>query len=941
MCRSAFLLVALVLALLPSSVLAEPSATTSTALSTHITKPDFSNPRLLMNLIILCTWLPFSIVIVFFIYRRRNRFPIAGRGGAYLMATGIKHLFAVSVLSAFSLMYPVGVPCGIHFVLYFAFAVPAVVVYLLRGFTLVFRLEIMNFLAESRWRDEKRTMLREHQEKVAEHEPAAPSDGQTKLVVSPPSDEPDDPSTIPGYFFIVHRRWIEPAWMFKWVTGIVIMIIIAMFIIGSFDPDVDLTDTSFRDRGLLAQNATTGEQFTGETFGTAPVCLVYSIKYLLFQFLLSTTLTPGVQWCIWRIQIDSKRAAARKKEQEEVYRLIHGEDMPPLSAASGTAFDDLRRVKIELFLVFILTLTCSAAFYVVQYYEPGYGLNMLLFTNMATFTTSVVRPVQLSFSAEWKLRSQFVRSRSHKGDSDAPEKGGANRKSDSDRLPHHRPYYNLKFIMRHPHTFDALLAFLRKEFSSENALFYREARDFERDAKSLESRVPGWPSTNDETDTGQTKTGNSSHQQILSDNGRSPMQTSTNNNNTAPGSGATALRTLTVRVASTNSTVVKNDTATPDASSGGQTQTATPFDGTGDHFRIRAPSPAFPPTTVSPLIHHSLLAPTPQGTPPPSESGQRSIEFSPPAPSPSAIQKVPSSPVDFAALHAEAHRLKSWAQKMADEYLHRSAMYEINISEDLSKLVASQMVQLEHWEPTPMVGDVPDQSGYPVPPPFPLSTLFRQTQLSVFELIQRDSFRRFILTPGFHRLLQHADEEELARLEREGNILHGAKNALDQALLSGTAVAIIGGIERRPTIAGAALTPKQSSVSGSNTTPKGGSRLLLEDDAQPSPVPRIDDDMRLPGQSTSGEWRSPNGTLRTLPSNERRVPRRPAVATHYSRVDEEESSPDFPTLGQGRSLTNSPQRVPRMQAYRLASNARVREDDDTPETIVAFSRDPS
>lgn len=149
----------------------------------------------------------------------------------------------------------------------------------------------------------------------------------------------------------------------------------------------------------------------------------------------------------------------------------------------------------------------------------------------------------------------------------------------------------------------------------------------------------------------------------------------------------------------------------------------------------------------------------------------------------------------FAALHADAHRAKAWCLRIYAEFLAKSAIYEVNIPDDLSALVTSQIGFLKTYEPTPL-----DASGQPQidltttedpqPPPFALSMIFAATQLTILNLMETDSFRRFILTAEFRSMLAAADEAEAARLEMQVDLhgemaatLHAATQALGGAQL--------------------------------------------------------------------------------------------------------------------------------------------------------------
>lgn len=556
-------------------------------------------------------------------------------------------------------------------------------------------------------------------------------------------------------------------------------------------------------------------------------------------------------------------------------------------------------------------------------YEPGYGLDVLLLVNMFTFLISHVSPVYLSFDVERRLRKHFGRARADS--SSSAEKGdGYTRKDLSAQLAHQRPYYSLRFILRNPQTYPVLLTFLQKEFSSENAMFYAEAREFERDAKAMETRIPSWPSATDDDDGGMTGTAIRSSLRAAN----SIIGAPANKHHTHAQSIASTASPphLTRLVSNTVTAGLKStDISSMEPVGGSVVQMMSTLPSPANKYRAVAPSPTSQQTACNSLVRPPVpLAPSSRAQPVPQTGAtpfvptiSPSLE-APPTPvarTPMTISIVTTTaePVDFASLRSEAHRLKTWAKKISDEYLHRSAMYEINIPEDLSKLVASQIAQLESWQPTPIVnesGEPIDPKSYPVPPPFPLSTLFKQAQLEVFDLIQRDSFRRFILTSEFARLLQHADEEELARIEREGNLVHtyGEKDALDKAL--GASPKLATGVAMTPLLA---VGRRAHSRSGS--IPKDASRVVTEDElvGTPSTVPPRDEEyeLRLPGVPLEPVTASPTRTNTSpivtragLAGGAGGAGRAVKRQTQYSRVDEE------PLCLQGSSDAESPMTLP-------------------------------
>jgi len=139
-------------------------------------------------------------------------------------------------------------------------------------------------------------------------------------------------------------------------------------------------------------------------------------------------------------------------------------------------------------------------------------------------------------------------------------------------------------------------------------------------------------------------------------------------------------------------------------------------------------------------------------------------------------------------MHELAFGLRTQCLRLYDEYLRPNSVYQVNIDSDLARMVRAQMAQVELWQPTPLTAEgAPDyeraamESAPPLPPPFPLSSLYQQTVLSVFNLMETDSFRRFLLTPDFQLLLQRADDAEMERLEKASFMAAGTEAVLAHA----------------------------------------------------------------------------------------------------------------------------------------------------------------
>lgn len=232
----------------------------------HIEAPKWISPRVVISLFIVSLSVPCYIVGMVLLVRRRKMFPIAGRGFCALLIFCINPLVCVPLVTAAMIIYPHGLPCALHTALLWGF-MPEATAMMVRGWILVFRIEIMNYLAEMAWRQSKRDQLLKRGE-IARNRLSAD-------ILSMPSLEPE---SIQGHFFITHRYWMKSKFIALGVATMSLATITMITIVGIFDPDIALTDTWRSKQGLHEDHMSS--QYVNGAFWDAPRCLIYSIKVI-------------------------------------------------------------------------------------------------------------------------------------------------------------------------------------------------------------------------------------------------------------------------------------------------------------------------------------------------------------------------------------------------------------------------------------------------------------------------------------------------------------------------------------------------------------------------------------------------------------------------------------------------------------------------------------
>lgn len=236
--------------------------------------PDWSSARVIAMLLLQAVMVPCYAATLLLLWRRRRLYPIAGRGAALLLLLNASSLVSSLLNAGVHIVYARGMPCGMSVLSAYLF-MPYAVVMVVRGYLLVFRLEIQNYLAELAWRKSKMQRLQMRQadkyEEAKGGPRSTPTDAQSPL--SLPSLEP---STIPGHFCISNRRFMDARWIMAALTAAGVALILSLTLTSIWDWDVHLTNDWREAHGLPRDSP--ANQYGGGAFFEGHRCLVYSIK---------------------------------------------------------------------------------------------------------------------------------------------------------------------------------------------------------------------------------------------------------------------------------------------------------------------------------------------------------------------------------------------------------------------------------------------------------------------------------------------------------------------------------------------------------------------------------------------------------------------------------------------------------------------------------------
>ena len=255
------------------------------------TPPDWTSSHAVSMLVLQGVIIPCYLLTLVLLYRRRKMYPISGRNAWLLLLLNGSSLMGSLVAAVVHLVYRDGMPCAMLLLMSYLF-MPCAAVMLVRGYLLVFRLEIQNFLAELAWRKSKiqRLLLQRQTDENDSGTPPpldiAAADSAPKAVTVAASGSASstgalslpslEPSTLPGHFCISNRRFMSPRWILAGLTAAGLGIALSLSLTAIFDPDVELTNQWREAHGLPRD--TPSSQFGGGAFFEGHRCLIYSIK---------------------------------------------------------------------------------------------------------------------------------------------------------------------------------------------------------------------------------------------------------------------------------------------------------------------------------------------------------------------------------------------------------------------------------------------------------------------------------------------------------------------------------------------------------------------------------------------------------------------------------------------------------------------------------------
>jgi len=767
--------------------------------------PDFSNYRSSIPLALMLLVVSPMIASIVLLIIRRHHYPMPGRGFSYLLGTAGGITVTVFTNMLISIYFPQGPHCGIQFLTFMLDSFIAIF-YAVRGVMLVFRLEIMNYLQEMRWREEKKMDIEKRIMRGDADGMGGDANGNGETAISIDSDRDyaaDGTLKNHGRWFIDRRRWTEPRRLLGLIAFIYAVVCTVMILMVVFDPDVDATDEALRQNGLLGPPPATSGPVFSMSFGVGPSCVSGAMKSMLCYAVMGVIIIPAGLWFAIMIHRSKKRKLKREQEKKEWEKKLndtttaaaadkddedepdsprnnHGRRESGSVSVGGNELNDSLNVKNEM--VYCCVACAIAVLLLMIRVIDDYGTPYLkVAVESWMWLVSIVLPLRLSYTISRKHRQMIMQGRA---ESSCNSKRGKYDPNQYTKLAHHQPYYNLNFLLRSSHTYPVLLQFLQKEFSSENALFWTAVQEFTRFARKLERTIPNWNAYAGGNELSSMAGGSAlAGSTVIQSAGTSFAHRRAGSDIALD----TAVEEKPNALPSRNTTV--NDlqlTSPTDAS-------PSPCPPQGSPSMQRAPSSATnnggttlltPPAPAASHANHGWLPADGSSTMGSAAAAHgRPPSLGRPQSSSTQLTRVISKE-EMAQFYEDAMKSKEWALKIYNDYLDPSAMFEVNVPADEATQVAQQVELLRAWQPNTNTEPEPDAEVIQPPerPPFPLSRLYSQTCSSIFALMEKDSLRRFILTKEFQRLLEEADEQELARVEKQQDLADDTMQIIDRAV---------------------------------------------------------------------------------------------------------------------------------------------------------------
>lgn len=860
--------------LLAAALLSFPlhvAASSAISPRTEVALPlSWSAPQILA-LTLMLLLMPPMLGTTAMLWRMRHRYPIAGRGALSLLLIQVSVILMVLVSGVFVLVYDGDTACGLSWLVAHLSIDLVTMPYLTRGWTLVVRLEIQSYFEEKQAREQRKLngSSKEKAEAAAGTAGQGSTDDGTRAAVARvPSD--DDPQTpLPGLWYLAHRSLIRPAAIGRMWLSLALIVTVSCVIVGVFDPDAEATQDALWAQGY--NSTVVGSAFEPDAFLFGPRCLSSSVKMLQFEAVLVLLILPAAVWMTVKMAQINKRKKQRmeqqrreqeaqqkqqeKQQQNGVQRAVTTVAVAPVvvgvSSLSDLSQHDSDRVQLEFALVCLIVVLGISGYVGLQLFAPHFHSFAMLAAGTALWCVSIVWPIRDGIVISNRVKAMLAN-----GGGGGSSSG--NGKSIGDRrLAHHRPYFNLRYLLSRDHTYPVLLSFLQKEFSSENLLFVRESHAFEAAAIKLQNAAAThWQLDAEDYEItiagGGGGRGNSGGSRTAA---TAPTQPRTS-------VVAAPSRMRGMRQASVNmqgATVEEiDDEAESDVVAAADGAALLPGSANLDDAAALAPAASATnrgsrktlvvrlssyqlPDQAGPLPSPSLGAQVHPSPSPPSGSpsadatlsGESSsaalaavsmVRLSPSpfggnagtaalsgaghsptlrcwnAPSPSssspaaAASVVVSAPLSGSEAQSELLRLVAWFARICSEYICASARFQVNLPEEVSRVIVAQCEALSQWakemlpaDPSSSSSSSPSSAAFPPAPPLLLSSLFRAANREIMSLLEKDSLRRFVLTAAHRQLILAADQAELARIQKQQALASAAQNIGQQLQRMGAA----------------------------------------------------------------------------------------------------------------------------------------------------------
>ena len=649
--------------------------------------PKWGNARSIAILALGISIAMFCTGTLYLLIKRRKFYPLPHRKAGILIIWNITSLIGTLMITASTLVYSnPGPPCGQGMALIWSF-LPYVFGVMFRGWTMIFQIEIQSYLTERTWRQYRERILLGRNEQSSSH----------PLCQIPCLD----PKSLPGEWCITHRKWMEPGRVTVGVCSIA-FIVFLVIIYTTVINDTDIVKVNAARNALGMTDLPFRESFSSDGFFHGPHCMQLSrcAKCHIYPALM-VPFFIFILGVVWRVKVNANRVTRRVAEQQEfstLYSLDEQEQLLynvgsrsvshaaidstediitdqshlsilPQSLTSTSAvslttpmdIDELHSVLYEFRTAFIVSVVGQLASVLLVAILPQWSamVGSITFFNLAyIFCLSAVRQSYNVSRRQMASRGKVeVRSRN----AVAPQ---------PDEQPTNNRFHNLRNVINDEHTYLVLLKFLQKEYSSENALFYYEAKRFAYFCRTLEKCIGlNWKVT----------------------------------------------------------TILPHDIALSDAEASSVQ---------------RVKQQVCEDVAIIRQFKRE------------SEFGSTNLQQRLP---------LPVASMSLEAMHEYAAHACTWALQIYTDYIQENAIYQVNVSSKIFQQVQARHKVLKAWNPSQNKFDRSRAGPTPLPSSceWTLSTLYSESEDAVFQLIQSDSFTRFVITKEFAQMLH--DQEERTR----------------------------------------------------------------------------------------------------------------------------------------------------------------------------------